>query len=241
MRLLSVARRRPWWGAGVGVLVMAMAACSSGSSHAAGTTAPASVAAPATTIAPATTSAPTTAPPPTTAAPATTAAPDPAATLSQALDGLTASYHFDSTVTVNGAVALTADGDRIGDGSRLTLTSNDGNASYVITTDGSWVMLPGGDWQPLTTGPANTDPIAALRSPSGVQSKGGDATSSALSVAVPPAALGITGDGPVQLDVTIKSGVLSTVTYATTVSGAPATVVATFGPPADPTPVTAPS
>jgi hypothetical protein len=74
-----------------------------------------------------------------------------------------------------------------------------------------------------------------------VQVKGGDATTSTLSVAVAPAALGVTGDGPVPLDVTIKSGVLSSVTYATTVSGAPATVVSTFGPPADSTPVTAPS
>jgi hypothetical protein len=166
---------------------------------------------------------------------------DPATTLSHALDALTASYHFDSKVTVNGAVALVADGDRIGDGSRLTLTSSDSNASYVITPDGSWVMLPGGDWQALTTGPASTDPIAALRSPSAVTAKGGDAATSELSVAVAPAALGVSGDGAVQLDVTITGGVLSSVTYATTVSGAPASVTATFGPPADPSPVTAPS
>jgi hypothetical protein len=222
------------------VIVVALAACSGHSKVVEATPTRSTALAP-TSAAATTTTAPTT-----TAAVATTAAPAPtpvdaAATLSHALDALTSSYHFVSTVTVNGAVALVADGDRIGDGSRLTLTSNGGNVSYVITPDGSWVMLPGGDWQALTSGPANTDPIAALRSPSAVQATGGDPSAAHLSVAVAPTALGVSGDGPVQLDVTINAGVLSGVSYATTVSGAPATVTATFGPPTDPSPVTAPS
>ena len=167
--------------------------------------------------------------------------PDPGAALQQALDSLTTTYHFVSTVTLDGTVALVADGDRVGDGSRLTLTSNDGNASYVVTADGSWVMLPGGDWQELDDDPATADPIGALRAPSAVQATSTDGTTSHLSVTVAPASLGIAGDAPVELDVAITANVLSSVSYATVVGDKPATVTATFGPAQDPTPVGAPA
>jgi len=153
---------------------------------------------------------------------------------------LTTSYHFVSTVTLDGAVALVADGDRIGDGSRLTLTSSGGNVAYVITPDGCWVMPEGGDWQALDADPANTDPIAALRMASAVRSTNSDGTTSHLSVAVAPAALGVAGDAPVNLDVAIAGNVLTSVSYGTTVNGKAATVTATFGPPQDPSPVTPP-
>ena len=126
---------------------------------------------------------------PVTAAPAPPA-PDPAATLQQALASLTTTYHFASTVTLDGTVALVADGDRVGDGSRLTLTSNDGNVAYVITPDGSWVQPDGGDWQPIDTDPANTDPISALQAPASVQLTSNDGTTAHLAVAVAPAPLG---------------------------------------------------
>jgi hypothetical protein len=168
------------------------------------------------------------------------AVPDPAAALQAALDSLATSYHFVSTVTLDGAVALVADGDRVGDGSRLTLTSNDGNASYVITPDGSWVMLADGEWQALDDDPATADPIGALRTPNAVQAKTTEGSTSHLSVMVAPAALGIAGDAPVELDVAITANVLSSVTYATSVGDRPATVTATFGPPHDPTPISPP-
>jgi hypothetical protein len=246
MRTKRSTDRRPWWGAGLGVIILGVAACSSSGHSAAGspravtTATPAAVAttiAPATTAPPAAGAAPAPAP---TAAPAAAPGPDPATTLNGALDALTTSYHFVSTVTLDGSVALVADGDRVGDGSRLTLTSNGGNVSYVITPDGSWVMPEGGDWQVLDTDPANTDPIAALRTASAVQTTSNDGTTSHLSVAVAPAALGVAGDAPVNLDVAIAGNVLTSVSYGTTVSGKAARVTATFGPPQDPRPVTPP-
>ncbi|HEY1281770.1 MAG TPA: hypothetical protein VGF22_18965, partial [Acidimicrobiales bacterium] len=188
-----------------------------------------------TTVAPTTAAAPTSA-----AAPPAAPAPDPTTVLQAALDGLSTAYHFVSTVTLDGAVALTADGDRVGDGSRLTLSSRDGTVSYVITPDGSWVMPEGGEWQPVETDPADTDPISALRTPATVQSGATDGSTSHLAVTVSPSALGVPGDAPVPLDVTVTAAVLSGVTYATTVAGKPATVTSTFGPVQDPSPVTAP-
>jgi hypothetical protein len=154
---------------------------------------------------------------------------------------LTTTYHFVSTVTLDGAVALVADGDRVGDGSRLTLTSGDGKVSYVITPDGSWVMPDGGDWQPLDTDPADADPIGALQAPAAVQATSNDGSTAHFAVTVPPASLGVAGDAPVQLDVAISGNLLSSVRYAATVSGKPATVTATFGPVQDSTPVAPPA
>jgi hypothetical protein len=161
--------------------------------------------------------------------------------LHQAIDSLTTTYHFVSTVTLNGTVALVADGDRVGDGSRLTLTSSDGNVSYVITPDGSWVMPDGGDWQAVDADPANTDPIGALQAPAAVQPTSNDGSTAHFAVTVPPASLGIAGDAPVRLDVAITGNVLSSVSYATTVGDKSATVTATFGPAHDATPVAAPA
>src|SRR3954454_7801323 len=152
--------RRPWWGAGLCILTLGAAACSGHSdnvSQAATSTTAASVVVARTTPAPTTTASPAAPAPAATGAPAPL--PDPAATLQGALASLTTTYHFVSTVTLDGAVALVADGDRVGDGSRLTLTSGDGKVSYLITPDGSWVMPDGGDWQPLDTDPADADPI----------------------------------------------------------------------------------
>jgi len=242
----SSSDRRPWWGAGLCVLTLGVAACSSGHSgnvSEAATTAAAATPAVAVTTAPApATTAPAAAP---AAAPAPTAAPapppDPAATLQAALAALTTTYHFVSTVTLDGAVALVADGDRVGDGSRLTLTSGDGKVSYVITPDGSWVMPDGGDWQPLDTDPADADPIGALQAPAAIQATSNDGSTAHFAVTVAPASLGVAGDAPVQLDVGISGNLLSSVSYATTVGGKPATVSATFGPAQDPTPVAPPA
>jgi hypothetical protein len=232
--------RRPFWGAGLclaaGVVV---AACSSGSSA---STAP--VTAPVALPTVATTMPATAAPAPaTTAAPAAppAAAPDPAATLQAALAALSGTYHFDSTVTLDGVVALVAEGDRVGDGSRLTLTSKDGTASYLITPTGSWVMPEGGEWQQVDADPATADPIGALRTPTAVKNAAPNGPTAHLDVTVPPAALGVPGDAPVDLDVAVTSAVLSSVSYATTVGGKPATVTATFGPAQDASPVLPPS
>jgi len=238
-----VITRRAWWGASLCAVALGAAACSSSPST---TTAATEVTATpvtsggvaVTTVAP-TTVAPTTAAPTTAAAP-TAPAPDPNAVLQAAVNGLSGTYHFVSTVTLDGAVALTADGDRVGDGSRLTLSSRDGTVSYVITPDGSWVMPEGGEWQPVETDPANTDPIGALRTPTAVQPGATDGSTSHLAVTVAPSALGVAGDAPVPLDVTVTAAVLSGVTYTTTVGGKPATVTSTFGPAQDPSPVTAP-
>ncbi|MCU1392094.1 MAG: hypothetical protein JWM34_522 [Ilumatobacteraceae bacterium] len=197
------------------------------------TTAPAAPAVPATTpVDPAATTAPVAAP----AAPST----DGAALLSAAVAAMSPGYHFDTTLTVNGAVALTADGDKVGDGTRVGVTQGEESVQYVITPAGSWVQPQGGDWQQLDSGTGTIDPVAALAAPSSVQVTGTDGTATLVSAAVPATQLGLV-DGPaVTLSARIDNGAITSVGYSTTVDDEPATMVASIGPVVNGSPVVAP-
>jgi hypothetical protein len=174
------------------------------------------------------------------AAPATIPV-DGAAVLSQAVAGLVAGYHFTSTVTVNGAETLVADGDRIGDSSRLSLFSKGGSVAYVITPAGSWAFPEGGEWQVLDSPPATADPIIALQSPLAVTVGSSDGTTTSMVVTVAAAALGIAAEGNSDVQVTVSGGVLQQVSYtAALADGTTASVVAVIGPLVDTSPIVAP-
>lgn len=179
--------------------------------------------------------------PTTTGAASTTAVIDPTVTLQQAVAALGGSYHFTTTATVDGAVAATAEGDRIGDGSRLAVTANGATVQYVVTADGTWVQQAGQGWEQLDDPPATADPVTALSAPSAVELAANDGTTVDLRVSVPSTSLGVPGDGDVPVTVVVTAGVLTSVGYDSTVGGKPASVRATLGPPADASPVTAPA
>ncbi|MGZ6950032.1 MAG: hypothetical protein ACXVJY_18330 [Ilumatobacteraceae bacterium] len=180
----------------------------------------------------------------TTAAP-TPASPGPvdgAALLQQAVAATAGGYHFNQTATVDGAVALTIDGDRLSDGARVAVTSpTAGLVNYVITPAGTWLMPENGDWQADDSGAPAVDPIAALGAPTSVSVASNDGTTVQLVVSVPLLALGLPGDGDAPLQVAIVSGALSTITYSTTTSdGKPASTTTVIGPPVDTSPVVPP-
>ena len=193
---------------------------------------------------PPTAAATATAPPATTAAtptPAPTAAVDPTALLQQALDALAPGYHFTTTVTVDGAVTLVADGDRVADGTRLTINGNGGSVAYVITPAGTWALPEGGEWEALDTPPASVDPIAALRTPSAISVNSVEGTATRATATVPPTALGIPGGPDATVQLLFDANALTGISYATTVDGKAAAVDAVIGPLTDPTPVTPPA
>ncbi len=177
---------------------------------------------------------------PATAAPAP--ALDGAALLLGALDAIAGGYHFSTTVTVDGAAVVTAEGDHLIDGTRLTLVGPAGALAYVITPNGSWVQPDSGEWESLATAPTSADPLSALRSPASVTVVAADAASTTLSVTVPGVTLGIPGDPAAMavVEATIVTAALSQVSYSTSVDGHPAEVSATIGPIVDPSPVVAP-
>lgn len=230
--------RAAWSAGAVGLATLALAACaesSASSTSLAPMTPSAAAAVSSTSVETTTTIAATTS----TAAPA--AAVDAGQTLLSGLDALSSTYHFLSTVTVDGAAVLVAEGDRVADGSRLTLTSSSGVVSYVITPKGSWAMPEGGTWRQLDADPADVDTIVALRSPAAVRVESNAGGTVGLTATVPRSALGIAGDGTADLAVVVGGGVLRSISYSTTVDGKPANVTSTFAPAQDPSPVTAPA
>jgi hypothetical protein len=166
---------------------------------------------------------------------------DGATLLQQAVAASAAGYHFNQTATVDGAVAVTIDGDRLPSGARLAVSNSAGLVYYVITPDGTWLMPQNGEWEVDDSPAPDIDPIGALNTPASVTVASSDGTTVQLAVTVPMASLGIAGDGDAALQVSIVSGVLSSITYNTTTSdGKPADTTTLFAPPADTSPVVAP-
>lgn len=187
-----------------------------------------------------------------TLAPAAPAPVDAVAVLATALDSLSGGYHFDTRVTVEGAEVLVAAGDRVGDGTRLTIWADGGSVAYVITPAASWVLPEGGEWEELDTPPATTDPIAALRAPSAVavvppaSASPSDPAVTVFAVTVAGTALGIPAasgaERMVTVLATVRDGALVELRYDTPMTDAAsgAAVVSALGAVVDATPVVAP-
>lgn len=191
--------------------------------------------------APATTGASGTTAPATGSTVAATVPADPTAALQQGVTLLDAGYHFTATVTINGAVTLSAEGDRVGATSRLSVTSSGATVDYVITGDANYAKPADGDWQQLETAPATADPIAALRSPVSVTADIADDGSVVLTVTVTAASVGIQADGNVVLLVTLTGEAITRLSYDATVQGGTANVTNVITPLVDTTPITAPT
>ncbi len=194
---------------------------------------------PITESAPVATSAPA-APIDTTAATAATVPVDAPAMLAQALDGVAAGFHFRTAVSVAGTEVLVAEGDRVGDGTRLTIWSSGTSVSYVITPVGSWVFPDGGEWEALDSAPATTDPLEALRAAATVTGVSADGVTVTLTATVAASALGVPSEGTAEVQVVVSGATLQEVSYAAPVDGQTAAVRSVFSPVVDATPVIAP-
>jgi len=185
---------------------------------------------------------PASAPTPTATGLPTTVAPpvDGAAVLSGAVAAMAPGYHYHSTVTVDGVVAVEADGDRVGDGTRLGVTRDGTSVRYVITPGGTWVMPDGGEWDQLDTPAATSDPITALAAPTAVSVLSSSPEVVSMVVTVPSSSLGLPGDGAADLNVTVTNGMVTSVAYRTAVDGREAGVETALGPVVDPSAVVAP-
>jgi hypothetical protein len=172
---------------------------------------------------------------------ATTAPVDAPAVLAQAVAALANGYHFTTRVFVNGEETLVADGDRIAASSRLTLFSKGGSVAYVITPEGSWALPENGEWSALDTPPATADPIIALQTPTAVTLVSSDGVTTALTVTVGAAALGVAAEGVADVQVTVSGGQLQQVRYSAALTdGTVAEVSAAISPLVDTSPIVAP-
>lgn len=174
-------------------------------------------------------------------APATPAPVDGAAVLQQGLAAIAGGYHFNQTATLDGVVAVTVDGDRLVDGTRMAVSNEAGVVNYVITPAGTWLMPENGEWEADDSPAPAVDPIIALYAPTSVTVAGNDGTTVQLVVTVPLASLGVPGEGDGSLQVTVVSGVLTSLVYSTTTTeGKVATSTTLIGPVVDASPVVPP-
>ena len=208
----------------VGVLVLALAACGGGSKDSASTS-----------VAPASTEA-------SASQPVATQAPTEAdaAALKDAVAALGEDYHFVTTATVNGTTILTAEGDRVGSGARLMLTSDAGAVSYVVTSAGSWAKTENGEWAALDVPQATTDPLSALNSPSLVAKVPDSPQGQDYAAVVQNDALGVSGGGTATLVVTVIDGRVTAVSYSTVALGQAAQVTTVLSTVKNADPVVAP-
>ena len=166
--------------------------------------------------------------------------PDPLVLLTTAFDAIAGGYHFVTTASVNDVVAVTADGDRVGEGTRVNVTTGGSTVSYAITPDGTWVFADG-SWAELDQPAPAVDPVGALRSPTSivVSSYGNGPT--LLTGTYPASALSLAGDGSVDVALELDGTTLRSITYSSVQNGAPATVRADVTPLVDASPVTLPT
>ena len=209
------------------ICLLAVASCGSGAaptSAASTTTTPAT-----TTLAPGDTT-------PTSSLPVI----DAPAVLQQAFDALGGGYHFVTTAIVNGEVAITAIGDRVADGTRMSVSSSGATIDYVVTPDGTWVNQQG-TWSELSDPAPVSDPIGSLRAPISVQVASFTGTAQVgLAATYPSSALSLPGDAMVEVSFVLTGGSLVSLSYRTTGGGVEANVESMITLLADTSPVTLP-
>ena len=203
------------------LLILAVAAC--GSSGPSTATSGGPTGAPVST--PAGPSAVVSTPPAVAAVPTSTAAAVPTPTplppaadlLAAALEPLRAELSFETSVTVDGAVVVSANGRSVGAASELSVTTAGRTVDYLRVPPRAWAREAGGKWVLVDAATAPTAPLDVLATPATLALVASDGGSSSLTATYPAAALGLTGD-PVTVTITTAAqGV--TFTYETTVSG----------------------
>jgi hypothetical protein len=167
---------------------------------------------------------------------------DPAAALAAALTGLSGAYAFESTVTVGTEVATRLSGAWSAGTSEVEVETGAATVTYRLVPPASWVREgEEGDWVELEGEVPAVDPLAALREPATVVLAAGDGAGVALTATYPPAALGLTGDVPVEVAIALRADGAVVARYTTSVNGVAATSETTMRPAPGATPIPAPS
>ncbi len=166
---------------------------------------------------------------------------DGTALLQAALDELVgSSYHFLTVVSAGGSVALQAEGDHVGDGTRFVVMRDDALVEYVVTPEGTWVMPEGEEWRASDIDSTTANPVPALAAATSVTVESSEGSTVTVVASVPDVALGYEGDGAKDVTVTLLDGRIDKVQYDTTVQGLAASLLTRISPVTDDAAVVAP-
>ena len=145
-----------------------------------------------------------------------------------------------TTATVNDVVAVTADGDRVGEGTRVNVTTGGSTVSYAITPEGTWVFADG-SWAELDQPAPAVDPVGALRSPTEHRRHVVRERSHRADRHVPGVGTVTRRRRRVDVALEFDGTTLRSITYSSIQNDALATVRADVSPLVDATPVTLPT
>ncbi len=164
-------------------------------------------------------------------------APIPAAEqLAAALAPLLEASAFESSVTVDGQVAVTSSGRSVGGATELTVTTSGTVVDYVQIPPRAWARESGGLWVLVAEAEAPGSPLTVLAAPTTLLV---DPTGAATLVATYPAvALGLEGDA---VTVTITLGAAVTFRYQGEAGGHATVSETIIHPAANREPITAPA
>jgi hypothetical protein len=160
--------------------------------------------------------------------------------LRAALDRYESGYSFVSEAHVGGERAIRVAGRQVEGSSQLLLTSGDGTIEYLVVGGNQWARTPEEAWDVVSEGDGVSAPLAALASPLGVTVTEATATRTEVTATYRANAFGLDGDDLVVV-VKLENGLLASAAYETTDGGVVATVITTFMPLTDTTPITAPA
>ncbi len=150
--------------------------------------------------------------------PAGTTSPAPAAgLLATALEPLRGASAFETSVTVDDAVVVSATGRSVGPASKATVTTANRTVDYIRVPPRAWAREQGGSWVLVDAATAPAGPIDALSRPATLLLVASDAGTTTFTATYPAAALGLAGD-PLTVTITADAkGV--TFRYAATTAG----------------------
>ena len=160
-----------------------------------------------------------------------------AGVLAAALAPLQNASAFGTSVTVNGATAVSATGRSVGTASTASVTTGNRTVEYVRIPPKAWAREAGGTWILVAADTAPASPVEVLGSPASVAGDGAG-VGAVLTAVYPAAALGLTGD-PVTVTITLGTSTV-TFSYSVTASGT-TTVSTTTLRPGTPDPIAAPT
>jgi hypothetical protein len=157
--------------------------------------------------------------------------------LTAALAPLQGGAEFQTTVTIDGVVAVSSQGRSVNGATQLTLTNAGAAVEYIQIPPQAWARESGGSWVLVAVDEAPGNPLSVLAAPTtldGPLSRLPDT----FRATYPAAALGLEGD-PVTVEITLD-GSSATFTYQTDIAGHPAVSQTRIAPTTQLDPIVAP-
>lgn len=165
---------------------------------------------------------------------------DPAGVMAAALGAYADAYGFVATATVNGETATVVEGRWVEGSAEFVVRSGAGEVEYVVTSAGQWVRTPDGAWQELEGTPPAGNPLAPFAAPTTLRVLAATGADVQIAAVYPASAFG-GGEGPLDVTLTFRSGILAEARYLVVTDGTAAESVTVFALLQDQTPIIAPA